>query len=269
MPLPESDAGLAWAGPDVDAAKSLFTRLQFHSLVPRVASLAGYLTAPAGVRAAAAAVVIPASEDAPAPASADRAPALPLFGEPGEQAREPEKPEQPQELPLAEEAAQPAHTHGEMRVIASEQGLKEFAAEVRRAGKIAVYSGVEEITRDFLWPESIGVSAGNGPCLVRLDGDRSANQEVLWRSLQPILVDPGVAKVGFDLKWVFTLCFKRGVTPTGTLFDILIATYLLDPTRTLPAGRSGQEVYRSRDPRVAGGEGEGGQSRGERRRRRR
>ena len=31
---------------------------------------------------------------------------------------------------------------------------------------------------------------------------------------QPSLVDAGIEKIGFDLKWVFALCFKRGL-PRG------------------------------------------------------
>ena len=61
---------------------------------------------------------------------------------------------------------------------------------------------------------------------------RLGDQEVIWRCLSPLLVDAGIEKIGFDLKWVFALCFKRGVTPRGDFFDILIAAYLLDPTRT-------------------------------------
>ncbi len=61
---------------------------------------------------------------------------------------------------------------------------------------------------------------------------RGVTEETLWKYLGPLLVAPEIAKIGFDLKWVLTLCFKRGITLRGKLFDVLIAAYLLDPTRT-------------------------------------
>jgi DNA polymerase-1 len=61
---------------------------------------------------------------------------------------------------------------------------------------------------------------------------RGVTEETLWQYLSPLLVATEIAKVGFDLKWALTLCFKRGITLRGKLFDVLIAAYLLDPTRT-------------------------------------
>ncbi len=182
-PLPEDDTGYLWKGPDVEAARALFTKMQFHSLVPRVGSLAF-------------------SETVPVPTE-----------------------------PSASPLQAPAES-GEMRLIDTEAALAVFVQEVSRSREVSIYAGVQEITKDFLWPESIGVSAGSGARLLRLSGDRAANQEVLWTHLQPVLVDPEVRKVGFDLKWVFTLCHRRGVTPKGSFFDVLIAAYLLDPVRS-------------------------------------
>jgi DNA polymerase-1 len=240
-PLPESDADLVWTGPDLEKARALLTRLQFHTLVPRLASLAG-----GGEGIASSAGQVPGT--------------LPFGETPEGLARQAETgAETPQEgsveatpgsatgdisaatetqlgapvaVPAGEQATGLRQRPGETRVIASERDLAAFAQEVLRAGRLGIYSGVEEITKDFLWPEAIGVSAGNGPCLIRLEGNREANQEVLWRHLQPVLVSPQVSKVGFDLKWVLTLCFKRGITPAAPSFDVVVAAYLLDPTRT-------------------------------------
>lgn len=187
-PLPEDDTGLLWKGPDVDRARALFTKMQFHSLVQRVGTLAQF--------------------------------------------KDPPTLDMTQPIPAAEVQEPPPSATGETRLIDCEDKLEAFAQEVMRSGKISVYSGTIEVTRDFLWPEIFGISSGNGPCLVKLAGDREAGQEVLWKHLQPLLVSADVRKVGFDLKWVFTLCFKRGVTPRGPFFDILVASYLLDPTRT-------------------------------------
>lgn len=91
-----------------------------------------------------------------------------------------------------------------------------------------------------------GASTGTpteGPCDASMNRPRcfllkqpelnpEAWQEALWKHIGPLLVDPAVAKVGFDLKWLFTLCLKRGIRLSGECFDVLIASYLLDPTRS-------------------------------------
>lgn len=245
-PLPETDVDLLWKGPDVEKARALFTRMQFHSLVPRVASLAKLVVTQENPVDATPEQEATASKEGP---SATRE-APTLFGEPPKLERmpanvapstpvestmagEPGAPGAPGDLPAAEVVApELAAVSGETRLLDTEARLAAFVQEVLRSGKLAVYSGALEVTQDFLWPENIGVSAGNGPCLLKLEGDRLASQEVLWKHLQPVLVSPLVRKVGFDLKWVFTLCFKRGVTPKGPFFDILVAAYLLDPTCT-------------------------------------
>jgi len=221
-PLPETDADLAWKGPDVEKARALFSKLQFHSLMPRLVALkpggAG-LPGLAGVPAAQAPEppVTPAEKPALATAPA-------LFGElPETQA--------PPAIPAAAGVG-PAAAWGETYLVDTDAKLEAFAKEAFRSGRLAVYAGIQEVTADFIWPESIGVSCGNRPCLIKLEGSRTGNQEVLWKHLQPILVNPDVAKAGFDLKWVLTLCFKRGVTPGGRFFDALVGAYLLDPTRT-------------------------------------
>ncbi|MGE5579553.1 MAG: DNA polymerase I [Bacillota bacterium] len=229
-PLPLDDTGFLWKGPDMERARALFTRMQFHTLVPRVAALAG-LAGPTGVAgvagmaagqsASTAAAALPqgttiesTTHAEPMP-GAQPAPGATLFGDP----------------PQMEVAPAAAVSSG-IRVIDSEEALAAFAREVAEAGRISFYAGAVEVTRDFKWPGSIGISSGIGPCLLKIRDDTAFGQEAVWKYLQPLLVDPVVRKTGFDLKWVFTLCFKRGVTPRGSFFDILVAAYLLDPTRT-------------------------------------
>jgi len=233
-PLPADESAFQWKGPDMDRARALFTKMQFHTLVPRLAALANLAGAAAGAGAAAAAGNQPASVAAAGPQGAkaappqaepapgtqgDRVPGAMLFGE-------------PPEMEPAPAAAVHSTVSSEVRVIDSEETLAAFAREVSQAGRISLYAGTVEVTRDFKWPAVIGVSSGSGPCLLKVSDDTALGQEVAWKHLQPLLVSREIRKVGFDLKWVFTLCFKRGVTPRGSFFDILVAAYLLDPTRT-------------------------------------
>ena len=189
VPLQDRDAVAGWDGPDLDKARALFTKLEFHTLLPRLAQLG------------------PETEEAQA------------------------------ERPSPVETSRPAGVHhpdlgrGDAIVLDTPERLASFADDVRRTGRLAIYAAQREVTGDFLWPDSVGLSCGEGPRLMSLAGDRASNQEILWNCLQPLLVDEHIEKVGFDLKWVFTLCFKRGVSPRGIFFDILVGAYLLDPTR--------------------------------------
>lgn len=201
-PLDPCDAEkeFEWLGPDVDEVRKFFTKMEFHTLIPRIVALAEQVKG----------VSKDGGVDAEKPSAGEH------------------------------QAEHPAETHGtsmslitspdeheQVTVIDDEQKMRAFAQEVADTRKLGIYAVVEEITKEFLWPKEIGVSSGKTSGVVRL-GD----QEVIWRCLSPLLVDAGIEKIGFDLKWVFALCFKRGVTPRGDFFDILIAAYLLDPTRT-------------------------------------
>lgn len=210
-PLPEDDAGFLWKGPDVEVAKALFTGMQFHTLIPRLATLAKLVKGEEQTNAAV--------RPQPAPDVA------PSQGAPAQSAPA-------QSAPAQSTPAQSTPAPGDTILIDTETKLDAFVQEVLQSGRVAIYSGTLEIARDFMWPESVGMSSGSGPRLLKLEGDRGAAQEILWKHLQRVLVSPDVRKIGFDLKWAFTLCFKRGVTPRGAFFDILVAAYLLDPTRT-------------------------------------
>lgn len=134
--------------------------------------------------------------------------------------------------------------HQNARVIDDEIGLKAFAEEVRSTGMLGVYAANDEVTRTFSYPPVIGVSSGKsfGTINVKLAANVAQGgtvspadgvaEDTLWDYLAPLLVSPDIVKIGFDLKWMFTLCFKRGITLRGTFFDVLIAAYLIDPTRS-------------------------------------
>src|SRR5262249_55589502 len=55
-------------------------------------------------------------------------------------------------------------------------------------------------------------------------------------ALGPIFADPGIAKVGHDLKYVEVALGQHGMPFAGGTFDVMIASYLLDPeaVHTLP-----------------------------------
>lgn len=198
VPLPLGPEDLEWKGPDIPRAHAKFVELEFYSLAQRLGSLRE-------------------SEKA------------------GETSGGVENPEGTHPIQaLAAPAAQaPAAGSPDYRVVDTVDGLARFAEEAKATGRLAVYAEVSEITRDFRWPSLIGVSTGTRCFLLRQpEMNPEAWQDALWTHFGPLLVDDSVTKVGFDLKWLFTLCFKRGIRFSGKFFDVLVASYLLDPTRS-------------------------------------
>ena len=56
-----------------------------------------------------------------------------------------------------------------------------------------------------------------------------SQDETQWESQRSSIVDPNVIKVGYNLKPVLTALRKQGIVPKGTLFDVMIAHYLIEP----------------------------------------
>ena len=113
--------------------------------------------------------------------------------------------------------------------------LEAFAARVRTTGKLAIH--VEATDPD----PSRGALVGLGLSSAPLEGlylplshrYLGAPKQVAWeearRVLGPLLVDPGIVKVGHDLKTVEVLLDRHEATIKGPIFDTMLASYLLDP----------------------------------------
>ncbi len=50
-----------------------------------------------------------------------------------------------------------------------------------------------------------------------------------WKQQKDLIENPEITKVGYNLKPVFTGLRRLGITPQGTLFDVMIAHYLIEP----------------------------------------
>ncbi len=184
VPIPKKPACFEWPGPDADAAKAIFSRLEFYSLIPRLDDLR-----PAG--------------------KSTEIEGLPSF---------------------------PPGARGPFRLVQDKEGLEKLAEQVCESGLMSIYAPGAEVTGNFQWPPLVGISAGEsvGPWLIKApDANLLAWQDMLWKQLGPLIVNPRIRMTGFDLKWLFTLCFRRGLRPAGPFFDILVAYYLIDPTRSV------------------------------------
>ncbi len=154
------------------------------------------------------------------------------------------------------------------RAICTREQLSAFCSEAMQAGQVAVYmatpDGKREAEKTLTWPSVIGVSCGHDSSVICLDGDSEKHQDAMWELFAPLLANEQVAKTGFDLKWLFALLYGKGIKARGEFFDVLVASYLLDPTRTAYNLSDIARVHGSvKVPPLAGGKKKEGDSEGE------
>lgn len=58
-----------------------------------------------------------------------------------------------------------------------------------------------------------------------------SGSEIVLEDLKPILEDPEISKAGHNLKFEFEVLARKGMAFSGGLFDLMLAAYLLNPTR--------------------------------------
>ena len=119
--------------------------------------------------------------------------------------------------------------------------LETLVASIRSAGRIGLH-----ILSDGASPlraRVIGVAVATSPRTAwyvpvsrqsgsLLDSGDGLEFETVMAVLGPVLADAGVSKVGHDLKAVALMVGRYGVALGGLAFDTMIASYLIDPTRS-------------------------------------
>jgi DNA polymerase-1 len=121
------------------------------------------------------------------------------------------------------------------RVVDSIETLRELAERARAAPLVAV--GVETTSPEAMRAVVVGfelsIKAGEGwyvPVGHRYIGaPKQVTLEQVKETLGPVFADPKVAKVGHDLKYVEVALSRSGIVFDGAAFDVMIASYLLDP----------------------------------------
>ena len=72
-------------------------------------------------------------------------------------------------------------------------------------------------------------------------------REVLAR-LGPVLADAGIAKVGHDLKFMTIALGRAGVELGGAVLDTMVASYLVDATRSSHDSKASRSSARTIAP---------------------
>ena len=123
-------------------------------------------------------------------------------------------------------------------IVDSLDGVSALAAELRAAGRFALrtLTTADPAVRADL----VGLAVSIGHRAARyiplghhaLDAGPQPDRRAALEALRPVLEDPDVAKVGHDLKLDVIALARHGVTLRGTAFDTMLASYLLDATRS-------------------------------------
>jgi DNA polymerase I len=150
------------------------------------------------------------------------------------------------------EAARPVEVAQDYAIAESTAAVEAIVAVARTAGAVSLH--VEGTSRHALLGSIAGIALAVEPGvgwylplrhrpagMLDLDGlggqaaDGTARQnlpplnDLRMRSLVELLEDASVEKVGHDLKHALLLLRREGVALRGSAFDVMIASYVLDP----------------------------------------
>lgn len=130
--------------------------------------------------------------------------------------------------PAATEAGEPLHeiaietVSEDKKISALFDSLRQqphFAISLKTSGTDPFYSDIEGVS--FAWENSRAH-------YLPLDENTGKNTKSMLKSL---LEDPSSKKWCFDVKFIIKMLKSIGINPCGVKFDIMLAAYLIDPSR--------------------------------------
>jgi DNA polymerase I len=127
----------------------------------------------------------------------------------------------------------PSHWEANYQTVDSLERLRELCDRMQQQSHVVI--DTETTSVQPRWAEIVGISFCFQPGEAYYVPIRApAGENVLpWESvrevLQPLLVNPGLAKVGQNLKYDCIVLRTHGVAMQGITFDTMVADYLLDP----------------------------------------
>jgi len=136
-----------------------------------------------------------------------------------------------------EAAAQPPPTDpGDYRLITTVEQLDAVVESIRAAGRVAVDTETDSVIamRARLCGISLSVAPRTGVYVPILSPapDTHLDADAVLGRLRPVLEDPSIAKIGQNLKYDVNVLLRHGVRLAGIAFDTMIASYVLDASRS-------------------------------------
>lgn len=131
-------------------------------------------------------------------------------------------------------------------LIRTEEDLQEILARIREAGECAVDTETDspDPMRARLVGISLSAAAGEACYIPIAHGEASLEAagetendgppltpERAIELLRPILEDPGIGKIGHNIKFDLIVFARAGIALAGIAMDTMVASYLTDPSR--------------------------------------
>jgi DNA polymerase-1 len=140
---------------------------------------------------------------------------------------------------VAEFAPTASTSKREYCVLGSLEDVDRLVKDVQESGRLGI--GVIATSSSAVAADIVGWSFAARPgtgCYIPIahsgllsDSPNLPESEV-FRRLAPVLADPGIAKVGHDLKFIAIACARQGAAFAGADTDTMVLSYLLDATRS-------------------------------------
>jgi DNA polymerase I len=119
---------------------------------------------------------------------------------------------------------------GDFQLVQDQPALEQVAAALKDAREAGVFFLLGE--QHPVMAKVAGVACAWQPgagAYLPFHGELAP--EIIWQALAPVFQDPGILKMGSDLKAALQVCGRFGQELAGARGDILLASYLLNPAR--------------------------------------
>jgi DNA polymerase-1 len=123
------------------------------------------------------------------------------------------------------------------KAVLDDRALESLIYQLQTRGTFAV--DLETTAKDPMMASIVGISFSYRPdegYYIPLghdheSGPKQLGKEATLARLKPVLEDPDLAKVGQNIKYDWIVLKRHGIALKGVVFDTMVASYLLDPTR--------------------------------------
>lgn len=138
---------------------------------------------------------------------------------------------------LLKHVSRKAETRAEYSTVVTEDDFRNLLSRLRQSPEISI--DTETTSTDPIRAGLVGISFSLEPGRAWYipighryqDVPRQLDRDTVLAGLKPILEDPGIKKIGQNLKYDFIVFKRHGINMAGISFDTMIASYVINPGR--------------------------------------
>ena len=144
------------------------------------------------------------------------------------------------DTPAVEIAVTPVQANivKDYQIVLTEAHLEDWIEKIKAAELIAV--DTETTSLDYMIADLVGISVAVEPgeaAYIPFGHDylgvpEQLSRELVLAALKPLLEDPGIKKVGQNLKYDMSIFAQHGIALQGIEFDTMLESYVLDSVAT-------------------------------------